>query len=366
MKDADGTGTFSGQGVYQIAINAIIYLKHLHPFFSMCPLMKGVFFRMTLYLNNTTTTFTKGTYKSTTDGATPTDYLIVNRVQNALGGVNPVMISSLWGGSGNLPYGVMNVNLSVGGFCLNNDMMNQYVMASPLSKSVYLYLPAYVFNPIFEKSYLSDPIKKIVYDDCYQYTVRNIQPNANFNNLLTNGIAGLKHLLIIPFFSEDGAGTSQYPVANNNGSDVFITNNSNTGLPLGMPVYASPFDPAGCGTTSPLAMLGNFNVVVSGENIIYNQLRYSFENFNEHLYGCNSLNAGMTDGMSSSLINSLGFEMSYCYYYFNISRYLPIENLVAKSVQIQGTNMTQKTLNLFCFITYETSVSINVLTGSKV
>ena len=34
-------------------IQAFIYLRHLHSFFSQIPLLKGVFFRLTLNLNNT-------------------------------------------------------------------------------------------------------------------------------------------------------------------------------------------------------------------------------------------------------------------------------------------------------------------------
>ena len=49
----------------------------------------------------------------------------------------------------------------------------------------------------------------------------------------------------------------------------------NTGLPQGVPVYQSPFDPAGCGCTSPLCLLTNFNVVISGQNAIYNTQRPS-------------------------------------------------------------------------------------------
>jgi hypothetical protein len=39
-------------GVYQISVRATIYLKHLHSFFQMVPLLKGVYMKMTLNLNN--------------------------------------------------------------------------------------------------------------------------------------------------------------------------------------------------------------------------------------------------------------------------------------------------------------------------
>jgi len=60
----------------------------------------------------------------------------------------------------------------------------------------------------------------------------------------------------------------------------------------------------------------------------------------------------MTDGLTSSLINSLGFEMEYCYYYVNVSRMLPVEESVPKSVQIIGLNGSAKAVDLFVFVEY--------------
>jgi hypothetical protein len=201
---------------------------------------------------------------------------------------------------------------------------------------------------VFESAYLSSPVKTIKYTDIYQYQVLNIGANSTFNNLLTNGIANIKSVLLIPFFSST--------------SSVAQT----TGLPAGIPCFQSPFDPAGCGCTSPLVQLSNFNVVVSGQNAIYNQQRYSFEEWNNQLYGQNAVNGGMTDGLTSSLINSLGFEMEYCYYYVNVSRMLPVEESVPKSIQIVGQNYSGKAIDLYCMIEYGVEVSIDILTGSRV
>jgi hypothetical protein len=217
---------------------------------------------------------------------------------------------------------------------------------------VYLYIPAYTFNPVFEEAYLSSPVKSIKYTDVYQYQVLNVTSNAQFNNLLTNGIANLKSVLLLPYYS-----VSASPPA------IGVTN---TGIPTGIPVYQSPFDPAGSCATSPLCLFSNFNVVVSGQNVIYNTERYSFEQFNNQLYGQNAVNAGMTDGLTSGLINALGFEMEYCYWYVNVSRMLPVEESVPKSVQIIGTNQSAKAIDLFCFLEYGCEIQIDILTGTRV
>ena len=111
-------------------------------------------------------------------------------------------------------------------------------------------------------------------------------------------------------------------------------NPSVNGIPTGLPVFQSTYDTAGCCTTSPLAMITNFNVVNSGQNAIYNTERYSIEQFNNQLYGQNAVNGGMTDGLTSSLINSLGFEMNY-FLLCKCSRMLQLKNLfqrVSKSL----------------------------------
>lgn len=349
-------------GMLEIAVTATIYLKHLHSFFSSAPLLKGSFFKITMNLNNTSTTFT-----STSAAPVPPavsnvvcSALTLVSVANPVGGVNPLMIASADVNQGGYNIGgpvtglggvaTYTATVQVGGRCLNQSVANLGVYSnSPLAQSVYLYIPAYTFNPVFEEAYLSSPVKEIKYTDVYQYQVLNVGGGGSgqFNNLLTNGIANLKSILVVPMYSVSAGA-------------------ANTGIPQGVPVYQSPFDPVGTGPTSPLCLFSNFNVVVSGQNAIYNTERYSFEQFNNQLYGAGAVNAGMTDGLTSGLFSSLGFEMNYCYWYVNISRMLPVEEAIPKSVQIIGTNQSTKALDLWCFLEYGCGVSVDVLTGSRV
>lgn len=349
FRRVDGTGAITG--IVEIAVMATIYLKHIHSFFAMCPLLKGVFMKMTMNLNNTSTNFTVAAVANPPTAVTVQTALTsitLASVSNPVGGVNPLMVSagSSYASGCCLGSATYIATVQVGSNCLNGAVsaLPNY-QNGPLAKSIYLYVPAYTFNPVFEASYLSSPIKQIKYTDVYQYQVINVTAGQQFNNLLTNGIANVKSVLVIPFYTAGAA---------------------NTGLGIANPVFQSPFDPAGCGCTSPLALLGNFNVVVSGQNAIYNTQRYLFEEFNNQLYGQNAVNGGMTDGLTSSLISSLGFEMEYCYYYVNVSRMLPIEESVPKSIQIVGTNFSTKALDLWCFIEYGVEISLDLLTGSRV
>jgi hypothetical protein len=329
----------TNQGVFQISIMATIYLKHLHSFFASVPLLKGAYMKMTLNLNNTTTRF------NTTGGLTT-----LVSVSNAVGGVNPVMIADATAGQGGDALGAnttYTANLSVGATCLEPSLVSvPGVLAGGVARSVYLYLPSYSFNPVFESAYLSAPIKDIKYTDIYQYQVKGIQAQTGIiNQLITNGIANIKSILVVPFFADQVA---------------------HSGLPTGTPVYQSPFDPAGTGATSPLINLTNFNVVVSGQNAIYNTQRYSFEEFNNQLYGVNAVNGGMTDGLTSGLIDRLGFDMEFCYYYVDLSRMLPVEESVPKSIQLIGQNLSLSNIDLFCFVEYGVGTQIDALTGVRV
>jgi len=343
-------------GILEIAVSATVYLKHLHSFFAMCPLVKGAFLKVTLNLSNTSTTFTVSGNGLNATGTTMT----LTSVANPVGGVNPLMIAPLSANQGSVNLGTQNIALfppatyiasvQVGARALNTAVSSVAgYQEGTLARSVYLYMPMYSFAPVFEEAYLSSPVKSIKYTDVYQYQVLNITGGGSgqFNNLLTNGIANLKSVLLLPFYSASAG-------------------SANTGIPQGIPVYQSPFDPAGTGATSPLCLFSNFNVVISGQNAIYNTQMRGYEQFNNQLYGANAVNAGMTDGLTSGLFNSLGFDMEYCYWYVNVGRMLPVEESVPKSVQIIGTNQSQKALDLFCFLEYGCEIAIDILTGTRV
>lgn len=322
-------------GMFQISIMGFVHLKHLHSFFNSLPLLKGVFMKLTLTTNQPTMTFTVGggNYTACT-------------VTSSSGGVNPLMLASRAASNGGVCLGNLNyrANLSVGATCIDSAIRssNGY-QAGQLASSVYLYVPAYSFAPVFEQAYLSSPIKQVSYTDIYQYVINSVAPGGNINSLLTNGIANIKTVLVVPIFSTSA------------------TNNI-----INIPSYQSPFDPVGTGPTSPLCHLTNFNVVVSGQNMLYSNGRYLYEQWLENVYGINAVNGSQTDGLTSGLIDQLGFEMSYCYYAVDCSRKLPVESSVPMSVNILGQNASARTVDLFCFIEYGVSQNFDALTGARV
>jgi len=332
--DSDnGNGT---PGVWQCAINAVVYLKHLHSFFEVIPLIKGAFMNITLSLNNTSVKITKGATTFTLDS-----------VSSAYAATCPFMIASSNTNNGGrvlgdgTATGEIKVNLSVGSRCLDNEIAGTAgVTTSPLGQnSVYLHVPAYTFEPAVLKTYLTDPHKTISYTDVYQYTIPGIAANGSFNQLITNGIADLRSILIIPFIRPSATFNFQQ--------------------------YSSPFDTAPA-TTAPLVQFSNFNVQVSGSNMLFNMQQYSYEEFCNHIHGARSVNAGLTDGLASGLINYLDFQTLYCFYYVDLSRMRVEDKKIARSVQIQGVNKGNVAVDLYVFIEYGKEMKVHAFRGARV
>lgn len=332
IQGAIGTlGSFSQSAMVQVK------LKHLHSFFDNAPLLKGVFMRLTMNLNNTSIAFTCNAGAFTAMSVT-----------SAYSGVNPLMITASSAGSGtsacfNAAQDSYLASVAVGAKLLASGAVGS---AGSLAQSITLNVPAYTFNPTFEQSYLSSPVKRIEYTDIYQYSVQNIATGGYVNQLITNGIAGIQSVLVVPFLT---------PVA---------TAAGNVGITV--PQIQSPFDTAGCGTTAPLAIFTNFNIVVAGQNMIYNTERYTYEQFMNQQYGHLAVNGGLTDGLSSGLIDQLSWETNQCYWYVDCSRMLPVEEQVPKSVNIIGNNLSALALDLIVFVEYKCGLSIDVLSGSRV
>ena len=321
-------------GVYQVAINAVIYLRHLHTFFEMIPLVKGAFMNITMLLNNTSATFT-----------TAAGDMTLTSVTSAYSATCPFMVASRAAGNGGNVLGnggTINVDLSVGSRCLNNVMAGTAgVTESPLGqRSIFLHVPAYTFDAVALSSYMTDTIKTVSYTDVYHYPVKNVPANGGFNQLITNGIAGLKSILIIPFITS--------------GQNGFAYEQ-----------FSSPFDSAPA-TTGPLIQFSNFNVQISGSNVLYNMQQYSFEEFCNQLHGARGMNSGLTDGLSSGLISYQDFQHLYCLYYVDLSRMRQEDKMISRSVQIQGINRSNLNIDLHVFVEYDKEIKINVFDGSRV
>lgn len=320
-------------GVFQQAIMGTIYLRHLHDFFNQLPLMKGVFLRITLWLNQPQVTLDVNALA-----------MSVTSSVNPQGGTCPLMVASAVANNGcaNLVNGAnetLIATLFVGKKCENSTQTAVGAVDSPLDSQISLHVPLYTFSADFEAAYIANRVKRIVYTDIYNYRQENVAASGVYNVLVTNGIAGIQSVLVQPYY----------------------TSTANGGV---LPIQ-SPFDTASA-TTSPLCLQTNFQVSVGGQNMFMNNVQYSYQAFLENLYGCNAIQGGLVDGINSGLIGQLDFEMGYCFYYANCSRMMSVEQAVPKSVTIRGQNMSGKAIDLYVFIAFKQEIAIDCLTGLRV
>jgi hypothetical protein len=108
-------------------------------------------------------------------------------------------------------------------------------------------------------------------------------------------------------------------------------------------------------------------VLLSGANLYQQNLNYSVENFIQELRKTNSVNGGMSLGMSSGLISQLEYESGYRFIVSDLSR-TPSEasDNVSKSIQVIGTNSGKYPIDIFWFLEFSRQVEIDVGTGSLI
>ena len=310
---------------------AIVKLKHLHSYFQNVPMSKGFQYRFIFNLNQATSVLAS-------DGSVLTGETLIKSSYN---GVNPLMLASPGGSGTGLISGAGSVraDLSVGNTCLDNTLAGYAgTSTSNLGRSIELHVTSYVMNPSLEQAYISaGSNRKVTYDDIYSFTIRGVDPNDNVNQLITSGIRGIKSILVVPMLSASANG--------------------------GVSEFQSVQSSCGGGDVALLSALTNFNVQVGGVSQLAQNARYGYELFNEQITEVNSINAGQMDGLTSGLISKRGWEQKLGYVYMQVNRGTELEKSSPKSVQLQFQSINAKKMDYHVFISYETSINLDVGLG---
>jgi len=329
-------------------VTAIIRLRDMHPFFEKVIPTRGLFLKFFLNLNTATHNI-----EITIAGNAITDISCTS--QSLTNSTTPLLLangSSNGNGFYQIAYGYTGANgtydlqavISVGKDSSTSQAGNL--------QAVRLYADLYSFQPVAEAEYLSlNRVKHIIYEDIQQYQV-NVSiasGSGDFNSLLSNGVIGLKSLLLIPFFGS---------------SSNYVGATATNGVYPYQSIFAT--EPS---TSSPYIELTQLNVQVSGVNVLTLNEQYDFSQFMDELKSANAINGGLSDGINSGLISYDMWERNYRYYYFDLSRRISGESRVPKSVQITGTVYTGSAINsvqLLAIIGYEREVKIEIANGSLV
>lgn len=328
-------GGIGAARVFTLNICAIIRLRDLADWFSKVPLQKGAFYRFTVTYNSASGSM-NNPYSGNADSWV--DVLYTQKT----GQTCPIMLSSaatgnplatpVQGAANTLTWSCGVVNSGVAGY------------STPQLSACRLYVPHYSMSAEAEMEFLSKRPKSVVrYRDLYQYTLANVASGGNVTQILTNGVRNPKRLVIIPQIS---AGTANTGMA------------ANTGSPYQSVVDSSP---ATCAYGS---ILTNLQVFVAGQSVFQSVEQYSFDQFLNESASDKAINGALTTGIQSGLISQQMYESAYGFITVDISRRVPSEIDLVKSVSIQATNNSAKQLDLICFIEYERSIVLDNVTGA--
>ena len=299
-------------------------------FFEKIPLIKGANVRISLNMNTGTAAIAR---------ATATTMSLSTANSNFLGGTFPAMMASFTAnnGSAGITTGTTTLSLNVSIAKVNNSALNANGTSHPTMTACRLYVPLVELNPDYASQLISAGTKrKITYTDLVYYKITNV--SGTFTQLITNGVARPKRLLIVPFWS---------------------TSNANAYSPL-----LSPFDTAPA-TTTPLIALTQLNIQLSGQNVWSMNQQYDWEQFMAELSDT-GLNGGKIRELGSGLLDSLDHQTSYRYYVCNIGRSLPAEASIPKALQIMGTVAGAVAVDLYVFCEFEKEITIDIVTGQVV
>ena len=375
----NSTTTGTSKDIDSFFVVAQIRLKDICDFFDKLPLTRGAYMRL---LINTNTSEHKLNYivKRGSTSGDPNYVKHLNCTSTTItGGSTPLLVASGDGpkdqtftqyrSQGGDFFTQSTVGIGTSSFTSSNDIEFQFTarasivkdttlsITHPTFQNCRLYVPLYTMTNEEVKRYLTlQPTKHIVYRDIFQYQFDVEASNGSFNQLLTNGIANPKALILIPYLH-----SSENPVSMT-GGNAGGSGTSNEVLGSYLPPYQSPFasEP---GTTSPYVGIRDFNVQLAGVNIYTSNTLYDFEAFRNELARINGINGGVVDGLMSGLIGQEQFQTNMRYYVVDLSRRIKAEDVVPKSIQVSGTNASQKKMTIFCFLEFEKSVDVALDSG---
>ena len=312
---------------------ATIRLSDISDLFEQMPLSKIGQMRIYINYNQVSTVITSA--------ATSAGMVLASGSTLSYGLTNPIMVSSAATGSAGAPLlsstgTTLTIQSGIATTSING------VSSSPILNTCRLYVPSYDLTPHFINEYtiLQNPIKTVRYNDIFTYPILNIASTATFNNIITNGLPNLKYIMILPY--------------NNGSSGVFANITSS--------VITSPFDTAPGTLSSPYLSLQQLQITVANENMWQTPQSYGFSHFQDEISQL-GLDGGIDNEMTSGLLNQASWFQNNAIIICDISRRLPQDDNVPKSVTISGQNNTTNAVDLICICVYSKKFDLDVRSG---
>jgi hypothetical protein len=312
----------------QYSVKATIMLKDIHPLFEVIPISKSLNFKIQVFWNNSAFTATH----TATAGDVAGVWSAQSAQYRAYNGTIPLMLNNFVSGFGASTAGTIRASVYVGDTCHDSIQKNITISANlpigAVGKQVELWVPAYQMLVDVDRDYSNGHNKIITYNDYYQFSLKGVASGDSFNHLVSNGISNLKACLIVPFLS-----------SLNNNVNVF-----DDGLP------------------QSFAHINNFNIMVGGSNVLHQDSRYGYQQFNNEFFNEFGINGNQSPGIGSGLIDFKSW-VKKPFYYVNCSRVPEDQQMTYRSLQIKGTNSSNLTMDYYIFAIYEKNFSLDIISG---
>jgi hypothetical protein len=327
----------------QYSVKATIMLKDIHPLFEVMPISKSLNFKIQVFWNNSafTATHSAAVAAVVADAAAiPPRVGVAAATQGwtsqssqyrAYNGTVPLMLNN-WttGFTGSNDNTTLRTSIYVGDTCYDSTQKSvaPTLSTGAVGKQVELWVPAYQMLVDVDRDYSNGHQKIITYNDYYQFSLKGVAGGDTFNHLVSNGIANLKACLIVPILS-----------SLNNNVNIF-----DDGLP------------------QSFAHINQFNVMVGGSNVLHQDSRYGYQQFNNEFFNEFGINGNQSPGIGSGLIDFKSW-VKKPYYYVNCSRVPLDQQMTYRSLQIKGTNSSALPMDYYIFAIYEKNFSLDIISG---
>ena len=202
-----------------------------------------------------------------------------------------------------------------------------------------MYVPTYVLESKHELELLNLGVRKVKYSDIYVSKISNVQ-KGTFQHLLTNSIARLSRLIIVPILNKA----------------------SNSSLSMGPMESCYTSEPSVC---SP-HVISDFNVLLSGSTVYNQPMKWKYDFFINELMGKFGNDNGLLNGTSSSLISMRDYENRFGYLVVDLRRRLKSDNNTPISVEITGSLLSELAMDFYCYLEFDREIQINSEDGSLV
>jgi hypothetical protein len=323
--------------------NAIVRLKDL-PVFNKVPMMKGANWRLTITLNQCVFNVSKNNaglmiFDPTTYNGRQSNFLMVadsmttvrtEDLDNVSQSANVVVASESYTLAND---SALTVSCSVGR-C--NFAAHAALGITAHQSNIQLHVPTIILAPAEDTRLLAQIQRTVVYNDVLSFVLYH--KLGVFNDLVTNGVARCKLMIICPVLAEAG----------NRGIDPLI----------------SPFttEPSTC---SPYK-IQNFQVRMANHNIYPNAVNYSYESFLTEMNGKYAMTHNLVNGMGNcSRISLQDYINTYGYMVVDLKRKPTSDESVPLSLQISGKIVSPKALNFCVFVEVEKEFTYQSATGQR-